>query len=607
MKKIIISLTVLATALWAQSCDRLLEKTPANKFAANSFFETEKDLQLYTNNLIGNALPGVTAITEGEDRYTDFCGTRTSKEFYWGTYNANKASNWTTSTFSFLRNVAYMLENMPRCKENVPEKTYKHYEGVARLLRAYITMERIKTFGNFYYIDHVIQPSESEVLYSKRQDREYIFHKLTEDLVFACENCLESGELIHTDGRIYINRYVALALASRIFLYEGTYRKYHGTNPSTGKAWSGEYENAEDLLLYAEQYAKELIGLKVFSLNKDYRSLFVSNTLPTDEVIWGRSCSEELSVSHSTSYFYCASTQGDSEAPTKEYVRMFLRSNGQPAEEAISVTEEFTGRDKRLSATVLSPGMTWERLDGTKEELAPNWTWTISGYEWIKWVVLNEYPMSGTNKSFNSVPVLRYAEVLLNYAEAAAELGHMSQGIWNETVGLLRARAGVTSIYPGGAGYVSDTWLREYYTQDVRHPSALSDIQLEIRRERATELTFEGNSRYDDLMRWNIGDLIERRYKHSGWRGIYLTADDVSNGISWAGKKYTVSSRSQNATNYKISGSSNGNWSLSNGTYGYLIYHYKIVWDDMMYTKPIPATAINVNPNLGQNDGWEWL
>lgn len=607
MKKILLSLTVLATALMALSCSDLLEKTPANKFAANTFFNSEKDLQLYTNNLIGNALPGVTSITEGEDRYTDFCGTRTSKEFYWGTYNANKANNWTTSTFSFLRSTAYMLENMPRCKDKVAKDIYNHYEGVARLLRAYVTMERIKTFGDFYFIDHVIQPDEEETLYSKRQDREYVFHKLTEDIVFACENCLASGVGIHTDGRIYINRHVALALASRIFLYEGTYRKYHSTNPSTGKPWNGEYESWQDLLGLAEKYAKQLIDSKAFSLNKNYRSLFVSLTLPTDEVIWGRTCSEELSVSHSTSYFYCASTQGDSEAPTKDYVRMFLKSDGTPAAEEISVTEEFAGRDARLSATVLAPGTTWKRLNGTVEEFFPNWTWTLSGYQWIKYVVLDEYSIGATSKSFNSIPVLRYGEVLLNYAEAAAELGHMTTEIWNKTIGLLRTRAGVKNVYPGTSGYVADTWLRDYYTSDVLHPVGLTDIQLEIRRERATELTMEGSSRYDDLMRWNLGDLIERRYDHKGWRGIWVTPEEYKEGIMWGGRKYTVSSRSQNATNYKISGSANGNWSLSNGTYGYLIYNYHLVWDDMMYTKPIPATAIKVNPNLGQNEGWKWI
>lgn len=607
MKKIILLFAVSATALLALSCSDLMEKEPANRFSAETFFKNEKDLQLYTNSLIGNALPGITAITQGEDRYTDLCGTRKSKELYWGTYNAGKADNWTASTFSFLRSVAYMLENMPRCKDAVSEDIYNHYEGVARLLRAYITMERIKTFGDFYFIDQVIQPDDTEILYSKRQDREYVFHMLVEDIRFACENCLATGEGIHTDGRIYINRHVALAMASRIFLYEGTYRKYHSTNPSTRKPWSGEYESWQDLLDMAETYSKQLIDSKVFKLNKDYRSLFVSTALPLDEVIWGRSCSEELNVSHSTSYFYCASTQGDSEAPTKEYVRMFLKTDGQPAGAEISVTQEFEGRDARLSATVLAPGRTWKRLDGRNEDLYPNWTWTLSGYQWIKFVVLDEYSMGGTSKSYNSVPVLRYAEVLLNYAEAAAELGHMTQEIWNATIGLLRERAGVKNIYPGSAGYVQDTWLRDYYTRDVLHPAGLTDIQLEVRRERATELTMEGNSRYDDLMRWNLGDLIERRYEHKGWRGIWVTADEYRDGIIWNGRKYTVSSRSQNASNYKISGATKGNWSLSNGTYGYLIYHYDLVWDDMMYTKPIPSKALSVNPALGQNYGWEWI
>ena len=202
---------------------------------------------------------------------------------------------------------------------------------------------------------------------------------------------------------------------------------------------------------------------------------------------------------------------------------------------------------------------------------------------------------------------MRYAEVLLNYAEAAAELGHMDEALWNTTVGALRNRAGVASHYPGSAGYVADAWLRAYYTQDVMHPSTLSDIQLEIRRERATELMLEGQSRYDDLMRWNLGDLIERRYNHKGWRGIYITPDEAANGFLWNGVKYTVSkTKGTSDTNYKISGTANNAWSLSEGTYGYLIYNYKLVWDDMMYTHPIPQSALNVNPALGQNDGWQW-
>ena len=602
--------TVLAAVILAVSCSDFLERTPANEFAAETFFDSEKDLRLYANGLINAALPGATDMGLGEDRYTDFCITRQSKDFYWGTYTAAEAANWTTSTWSFFRRVAYMIENMPRAKESVSEPVYNHYEGVARFWRSWITFKRMKTFGDVYFIDKVIQPSDSLVLYGPRQDREYVFHRMTEDLVFACENCLTTGPGINSTGRVHINKYVALAFASSAFLYEGTYRKYHSVNPSTGRPWSGEYESSEDLLKLAEKYAKELIGLNAFSLHSgdDYRALFVSANLPTDEVIWGRTYSSDLSTKHGITYKYCSTTSSLGYSPTKEYVRMFLKTDGKPAQEAVSVTKEFEARDKRLSATVLAPGMKWKRLSGASEEFAPNWTWTNGGYLWIKWVQLEEEPMSADNKAYNSVPIIRFAEVLLNYAEAAEELGHMDKTIWEQTIGALRKRAGVKSIYPGDAGYTADTWLRDYYTKDVLHPATLSNTLLEIRRERATELTMEGNSRYDDLMRWCLGDLIERRYNHQGWRGIYITPEEAASGFTWAGKKYTVSSaKATSETNYKISGTNNGNWSLSNGTYGYLIYNYHLVWDDMMYTHPIPVSAINVNPNLTQNDGWQWL
>lgn len=604
MKKTVI---ILSALLAVCSCSDMLERIPSNKFEAETFFKSETDLKLYANGLINAALPSATDMALGEDRYTDLCMTKASKEFYWGNYSASKADNWTTSTWSFPRRVAYMLENMPRCKGKVSDDIYNHYEGVARFWRAWIAVKRIKVFGDCYYVDHVISPDDTEALYGPRQDREYMFHMITEDLKFACEHCMADGLGINSDGRVYINRYVVLAYASRIFLYEGTYRKYHKTNPSTGKPWNGEYENPAELIGLAEQYAKELVEANAFSLVPDYRSLFVSAKLDPREVIWGRTYSKDMSEKHGVTYKYCSTTSSLLYSPTKEYVRMFLKTDGTPADEAISVTEEFENRDKRLSDSVLAPGRTMKRGDGTQPEMLPNWTWTCGGYEWIKWVQLEDEPMSGDNKSYNSVPIMRYAEVLLNYAEAAEELGHMDKSLWDITIGALRKRAGVKSYYPGEAGYVADKWLRDYYTKDLKHPVSLSDNMLEIRRERVTELMLEGQSRYDDLMRWYMGDLIERRYEHKGWRGIYITRDEAEKGFVWGGKTYTVSrSKKTSETNYKISGTADGAWSLSEGSYGFLIYNYALVWDDIMYTHPIPQSALNVNPELGQNEGWQW-
>ena len=135
MKKTVI---ILSALLAVCSCDDMLEKTPSNKFEAQTFFKSETDLKLYANGLINAALPAATDMALGEDRFTDLCMTKSSKEFYWGNYSASKADNWTTSTWSFPRRVAYMLENMPRCKGKVSDAIYNHYEGVARFWRAWI-------------------------------------------------------------------------------------------------------------------------------------------------------------------------------------------------------------------------------------------------------------------------------------------------------------------------------------------------------------------------------------------------------------------------------------------------------------------------------------
>lgn len=610
MKRIYITVALTVIAIVSVSCEKFFDRVPQNKFAANAFFASEDDFILYTNGLINSAMPGATSIALGEDLYTDLCGTKMSKKYYEENYqNPGNASGWSYGNWGFLRQVAYMLDNMHNAKDNVSEEKYNHYEGVARFWRGYATFNKVKLFGDCYFIDHVISPSDSTLLYGPRQDREYIVHKVVEDLQFACENCLTSGPNIHTDGRIYINRYVALAMASRILLYEGTFRKYHSVNPSTGKPWTGEYESAEDLLNLAFDYSKTLVELGAFSLNSNYRALFTSSVLPKDEVIWGRTFSDELGAKHDVTYRYCSTTMSQSYSPTKDYILMFLTKDGTPAKGDVSVTEEFNNRDNRLTACVLGPGQKMTDASGNSVDFAPNWTWTRSGYIWLKWVMPSYEDMNRSNSpSSNCMPIVRYAEVLLNYAEAAEELGKMSEAIWNQTVGALRTRGGVKNIYPGSGAYQSDSFLRDYYTTGLLHPRSISNTMLEIYRERVTELFLESDSRYDDLMRWNMGDLIQRRYAGKGWRGIYVTPAEAVSGFNFNGKHYTVSrTGSTNENTYRITSSVDQGFTLSEGTYGYLIYHYSVYWDDKMYTHPIPTTALNVNPNLGQNDGWQWM
>lgn len=192
MKHTITIFSICAAALVSlTSCEKFFDREPLDQFAAEQFFSTKTDLEYYANGLIDTALPDFDDVALGEDRYTDLCGTKESKNFFWpDRYTASIASGWSYSNWSFLRQVAYMLDNMKNAKSNVSPEVYNHYEGVARYFRALSTFNKVKKFGDVYWIDHVVSPSDSTILYGPRQDREFIMHNIVEDLKFAAENCL---------------------------------------------------------------------------------------------------------------------------------------------------------------------------------------------------------------------------------------------------------------------------------------------------------------------------------------------------------------------------------------------------------------------------------
>jgi hypothetical protein len=288
---------------------------------------------------------------------------------------------------------------------------------------------------------------------------------------------------------------------------------------------------------------------------------------------------------------------------------MYLNLDGTcVSDDKVNINKEFEGRDWRLHQTVNSPGHTYESFAGTDMLKPTNFTHVFTGYAWIKWNQEKEDNFRAGALCYNALPIFRYGEILLIYAEAMEELGKMTETIWNDTVGALRQRAGVTSIYPGSSSYVRDAWLSDYYIDPAdKSQTALSDVSLEIRRERAIELAMESESRHDDLMRWRMGWMISRRYNNQGWRGIYVTADEALHGFEFNGKTYTLTKTSGHTdVSYPIANTgADASFSLSEGTHGYLIYNYRLEWDDCMYLDPIPESALNVNPNLGQNYGWD--
>ncbi|MGM9742263.1 MAG: RagB/SusD family nutrient uptake outer membrane protein [Candidatus Cryptobacteroides sp.] len=609
MKRLIylIAGSLLLSGLTA--CEDFLSREPDNKFSASSYFASESELEMYANGMLESWLPNSSETNSG-DAYNDLIATKTSTDFYRPSahWDSSKQGGWATSNWAFLRRVNYMLTNMSNAKGKVDENIYNHYEGVARFWRGMKYVSMINTFSDVPWVEKYLQPNDSTILYGPRDDREYVFHKVAEDLQYACTYCM--ADKFHTDGRVRIDKFVVNALASRYFLYEATFRMNVQNNPATGKPWTNEYESVEDLLNLAAKCAKTVIDEGDFSLIKNYSSLFLSASIQKDEVIWGRSFSGDLGKRHSLTRYFHSSTLGQQYSGTKDLVDMFLKVDGTPidvkgGEDKVLITDEFTGRDPRLAATILGPGHAiinssypYERID---------FTFCKTGYMICKWSVPDESHFQNSLDE-NSLPIVRYAEVLLNYAEAMNELGQMSQEIWNKTVGALRTRAGIANIYPGSGDYSRDEWLYEYYTKDLAHPITTRgdlDIALEIRRERVTELTFEDGLRQLDVYRYGQGDLIARRHNSIGWKGIYVGS---GSGFSFENQDYTFEKAESGALNgttcYPISAKENAkdtDWFIDDG---YLVYKYDLQWENKMYCRPIPVSAQTLNPKIGQNYGW---
>lgn len=587
MKKIYI---LASSILMLCSCNDFLTENPGNDISADAYFTSETDLELYTNKWLNDL--DYTDYVYG-DQYTDVLATRSSTAYLiGGVWNANQESAW---GWSGLRSINYMLDNMPKAKAKCSESVYNHYEGVARLWRASYYWDKIKTYGGVPWYDHVLKNTDTEGLNKVRDTRQTVMRKILEDLDYACDNCLASSEYTKSSNRI--SKYVALALKSRICLWEGTYRKYHTElGLDSVEFYLRESINASEALMNSGAYS--LLDV-ASNRSTQYRSLFNTQNLNTQEVIWGISYAADVRM-HDVTWDMTSATAGSNWSFNRQVLNMYLMQDGTRYTDNINYNkmlfkDEFTNRDLRLSQTVINPSYMRKNSSGVTVAYSPRLGVGYTGYQPIKWL-LDDAAYDAKANSYNSIPILRYAEILLNEAEAKAELGEMDETLWNKTIKLLRQRAGVDGSVP--ATY--DPYLANYYQNQTTDKWI-----LEVRRERTTELAME-NCRYQDLMRWKMGALLAKP-----WQGVYVPTlstlmdlnGDGTNDLYVSASKYT-GTKDSNALYLVSDGTTNGTTLASDNHlwYGTLL---NLTWLDKMYLHPIPQASILKNGKLTQNPGWE--
>ena len=570
-----------------------MHKKLISKIDSEKFFANEEQLQLFANGLYLNMTPDAENLTTGGST-CDYLARNTTSPLLERTFTVNQMSGWNIDAWKDLFRINYFLEHMD--KAACTPEVINHYRGIARFWRALFYFDKVKSYGDVPWYNYTIQADDTTSLYKPRDNREMVMDSVLQDINYACDHIMNRAETTVTP-------WMALAMKSRICLFEGTYRKYHTVNPSTGEAWKDA--TAPQRFLQESISASEKIinsgKFKLYNTGKpeaDYRHIFQQEAPVRQEVIWAKEYSAELSSYHNlTQLFVSSGNQSNRWSPTQEFVNTYLNRDGSrftdtSGYETKNFVQNSTNRDCRLAQSMMMPGYTKLNNNGEKIETIPDWSVTMTGYQVIK------YNMDGTfyevtNHSSNAVPVIRYAEILLNEAEAKAELGQMTSQVWNKTIRLLRERAGVNGRIPTTA----DPYLVSYYDNKV------TDMWLlEIRRERAVELFFEGGGlRYDDLMRWKQGEMLTKKLG-SIYIGAKNTAvdtnDDGINDLIVVDKM--PASRNPNLTYVDLS--KTRFYTFKDGR---LYVANNNVWEDKKYTHPIPTAARVKNPNLAQNDGWE--
>ncbi|WP_289022004.1 RagB/SusD family nutrient uptake outer membrane protein [uncultured Salegentibacter sp.] len=575
--KHILLIVVIGFSLFSCSQD-FLDKEPISEVTTENFFATASDLQLYTNGFY-RMFPS-TSIYNGDSKTDNIIEIELSAEMRGARFVPTSGGGW---NWAYLRDINFFLENYERSDD---EAAKSHYGGVARFFRAYFYFEKLQRFGEVPWYDKTIDPADEETLTKPRDSRQFIVDKILEDLDWAIAN-------MQADQQVYeVTKYAALALKSRVGLYEGTYMKYR------------DIAGYEKYLEASIKASEELINNSPYSIYstgkplEDYANLFNAHEAIDAEVILARSYSEALNIGHNVNYYTTTSSYGRPGMP-KDLVNSYLNKDGSRFTDLenynqIAFTEEVNNRDPRLSQTIRTPGYTRK---GQSIELAPNLGATVTGYQITKYATEPVYDTNG--QSITDLPLFRFGEVVLNYAEAKAELNTLNQEDLDASLNFLKARVNMPNLSLEMANNNPDVFLANQYP-NVNGSN--KGVILEIRRERRIELYME-DFRWDDVVRWKAGETLTQAI-----RGMYfpgageydLTGDGETNVVLYNGER--PDNLVPGVQYYEIGSDI---FLDDNGLIEpHPDFDERSFNESKDYLYPIPRLELQLNPNLEQNPGW---
>ena len=586
---------VAASILPFSSCSDFLDREPITKPEAGNFLTGAIQVENYINGLY-MTLPSFSKFGLGvrsEEKNSDnIIAEKYDARLHGQNNQFSGASDWQTG-YQNLRKVNYFFHNykVPEAQENEDVLSLK---GEAYFLRAYWHFDLLKKFGSIPVMDAFWDENATIAgLQIPAKTRNEVARFILSDLV-------EAKNLLHSRGKysgIRINKEAAMVLAMNVALYEGTWEKYHSSDDFASSTNESNYFLGEVI-----NWGNELFGcgIDLYKTGQNpgdaFAALFNSKDLSgMGEVLLWRKYSSDEGVFHDVNGNLKAGVV-DSEGAagiTQSLVDNYLNADGtfiDPTNEKFKdFKETFEGRDPRLIQTVMNEGAKFasattatpmhleEYTDEKKNTISPpklagdGNTRSLTGYH-IRLGIDTTF-VSGNGET--ALPIIRYAEGLLAYAEAAAELEMWSDDIANKTLKALRERAGVKYLAPAKDANFTDFGY------------VLTPVLQEIRRERRSELALQG-FRLDDLMRWKADKLIVGKRG----KGAYVGDESI------LFKSYSPDNQKrirERLTLYDNKWADPMAGTLPSG------YQFHA---DRDYLLPIPPSELELNKKLKQNPKW---
>ncbi|MEX2566190.1 MAG: RagB/SusD family nutrient uptake outer membrane protein [Cyclobacteriaceae bacterium] len=534
---------IILSMITASACnDDFLERYPLDQISDIQFWNTATDLELYANQFYEDLRD-----RHYNWRYDDISDNNAPGNrhpYSWNEYVIPATGDgWGKSDWLPIRRTNYALA---RIADMEKDASILRYEGEIRFFKAFYYYEKVVRYGDVPWYDADLQ-IDSEGLFKARDSRKTVFDNLVADLDFAIEHLPEeSGE-----GRL--TKYAALTFKAEAFLFEGTFRKYHGL---------GDHEA---MLRESVDAAEKVINSGKFSLystgnpEQDYFDLFVQYNLNgNSEAIFFQRMVQGIRMHNNVRQL---GEQGT--GYTKDFVNTYLSADGLPI--ALSplyqgdqgeFEMEFQNRDPRMKQSIYVPDRPYRIYqDGNVDYRdMPEFD---NNYVTTSYYITKGYSPYEVDRLQHQTTIdvftYRFGKLLVTYAEAKAELGEATQEVLDNSINLLRDRVGMPHLTVD-VGFEDPNW------PDWEVP--VSPLINEIRRERRIETAGEG-TRWEDIVRWKAGRLLE---KPMTYLGAY---DPESDG-------------------YRVIYPGNTRQ-----------------WDDKLYLYPLPVQEIALNPQLEQNPGWQ--